>query len=113
MRQLIKSFPWIITFFAALAAIPAYAAPETRPSNYTNLDDYVLLFDAVALWFFYLITIASVIAILWAAFTYLTAGDDEEKIKMAKHIIIYAVIALAVGFVANGVPKLIQTLLGV
>ena len=57
--------------------------------------------------FIFLITIAS-FSLLYAAFLYVTSEGEEEKIKTAKKIIIYAIVALIVAALAWGAPRAVQ-----
>ena len=47
-----------------------------------------------------------------AAYKYLTAGGDPEKVKSASNILIYAAIAIVVALFARGLPTLIYSLVG-
>lgn len=117
---MLKKLPSVIKKFLAgtlllvplMAGLPAHAAPESRPNIYTSPDDYVALLRAVVNWFFYILTFVAVIMLFYAAFLYITAGDDDEKLKKARKIIIYGIVALMLALLANGVPILIRTIIG-
>lgn len=64
-------------------------------------------------WGFGLLIGVAAIFIIWAAFLYLTGGAVEDNIKKAKNLILYAVIAIVVGFLAKGLVATVTTLLGV
>jgi hypothetical protein len=49
--------------------------------------------------------------VIWAAFLYLTAGGNEEKIKEAKKRLLYAVIAAAIALSANVINIIVYNLL--
>lgn len=55
---------------------------------------------------------AAALLIIWAGFDYLSSGGDEKKLGNAKNKFIYAIIAIAIGAVAQSVPGLIKTFLG-
>ena len=55
--------------------------------------------------------IAAVGAIIWAAFTFLTAGDEKEKVEKAKKMLLYAVIAAAIALLANGISGITYSIL--
>lgn len=63
-------------------------------------------------WLFYFLILLAVIFIILAAFKYLTAAGDPEKVKSASHMLLYAVIAIIVGIVAKAVPGLVGSFLG-
>ncbi|MEK7651160.1 MAG: hypothetical protein AAB377_01365 [Patescibacteria group bacterium] len=56
--------------------------------------------------------IIAVVVIIWAAFTFLTAGDDKEKVEKAKKILLYALIAATVALLANSIGPVLSNLLG-
>jgi len=62
-------------------------------------------------WLFYFLIILAVIFIIFAAFKYLTAAGEPEKVKSASHMLLYAAIAIVVGIVAKAVPSLIGSVL--
>lgn len=122
MKKLFRATITAPVTAAVLAFSPllAYAQPRqppggvTAPSDvYTDPNDWVDLLIAITNWIFYILTFVAVIMLLYAAFLYITAGDDEEKVKKAKNIIIYAVIGLMIALLANGVPTLLRTIIGV
>ena len=63
-------------------------------------------------WLFYFLIILAVIFIIVAAFKYLTAAGEPEKVKSASHMLLYAAIAIVVGILAKAVPSLIGSVLG-
>jgi len=62
-------------------------------------------------WLFYFLIILAVIFIIVAAFKYLTAAGEPEKVKSASHTLLYAAIAIVVGILAKAVPSLIGSVL--
>ena len=102
---------------AAIALVPFLAfglqsPPQVTPVGYTNVSEFVALLNVIIQWLFYILLVVAVLILIWAAFTYLTAGGDEEKIGKAKNMIIGAVIALVIAFVASGIPTLVGNFLG-
>lgn len=69
-----------------------------------RFSDYVQDVITYALGF---LTLIVVILILWAGFSILTAGGDEEKVKTAKNIIIRAAIGLVIIFMAWSITTFI------
>ena len=49
-----------------------------------------------------------IVFVLYAAFLYLMAQGNEERINTAKTVLIYSIVALIVGVLAGGVSVLIQ-----
>ncbi len=56
--------------------------------------------------------VLAVIFIIMAAFKYLTAGGDSEKVGAANKQILYAAIAVAVGLLATAVPSVVSSIIG-
>ena len=54
---------------------------------------------------FFILTVGFV---LWAAFTYLTAAGNEEKVKTAKNRLIYAAVSVVVALIALGFASIVQ-----
>mgnify|MGYP001584148999 CR=1 FL=1 len=115
MKRTIIALAAIALVAAPLAAFaqPQLQAPPTgTPPGFADINDFVNLLNTIIQWLFYLLLIVAVLMLIWAAFTYLTAGGDEEKIGKAKNMILGAVIALVIAFVASGIPTLVGSFLG-
>jgi len=84
---------------APTAPVTSLTAVGTSLCNITN-------------WLFYFLIILAVIFIIFAAFKYLTAAGEPEKVKSAGHMLLYAAIAIVVGIIAKAVPSLIGSFLG-
>ena len=100
----------IIIPMMGVIANAAKVAPSTTPPI-EDLADVESLLTAILGWintFFYII---ASIFILFAAFQYLTAAGDEEKVKKAKNMLIYAVIAIAIALFAGGLDVLIENII--
>jgi len=87
--------------------------PAAQNVSISNYSDVVGIVNKVINWMQALLFLLATIFILYAAFLYLTSGGDETKTKKAKDIIIYAVIALAIALIAQGVGALVKSFLGV
>jgi len=77
----------------------------------TNVSGLVDVIRNVVKWVYVIFFIIAVLFILFAAFTYLTAGGDSEKVAKAKNQIIYAAVAIAVALLAVGVELIVKDLL--
>jgi len=85
------------------------------PSDpYTRADtfDLQLFLEGLATWLFWIIMMLAVIFILIAAFYFLTAGGDPNKIAMAKSTLIYALVGAVVAVLAWGLVTFIATFFG-
>ncbi len=98
--------------FMALAQTPTIVLPPTGQGGpITGGADVIALVNQVLFWVATLFWIGAVIFIFLAAFGYLTAAGDPEKVKNASHRLLYAVIAVAVGLMAYGIPTLVNNFL--
>lgn len=92
-------------------------APITIPGGQdTGITDTGSLFDTICVILDYIFTgliILAIIFVLIAAFKYLTAGGDPEKVKAASKTLIYAAVAVAVGIIAQAIPIIVGNFLGV
>ena len=61
---------------------------------------------------FWVLMAISVIMVLVAALTYVTAGGDSEKISKATKTITYAVIGIVIALIAKEVPTIIGSFFG-
>lgn len=90
------------------ANIPAYNPRTDLSDPNTAVRDVV---SKVANILGTVILAISVVMILFAAFNFLTAGGDAEKITSARNTLIYALVGVAVALLAYVVPTLVQTLI--
>jgi len=77
----------------------------------TTVGGLVDIVRGVVRWVYIIFFILAVLFILFAAFTYLTAGGEAEAINKAKTQLIYAAVAIAVALLAVGFQQIIQTFL--
>lgn len=99
-----------VTSFAAIN-IPGGGTQQNIPQGITSFGGFIEVFKTMITWIFTLLLIFAVLFIIMAAFSYLTAGGDEEKVGAAHKKIIYAVVAIAVAFLAQGVSYVVGELL--
>ncbi|TSC59725.1 MAG: hypothetical protein LiPW15_745 [Parcubacteria group bacterium LiPW_15] len=56
--------------------------------------------------------VLAIIMVIYAAFVYLTAGGDPEKVSKASHMLLYAVVAMAVALLATILPGFVRSIVG-
>ncbi len=97
----------------ALLATPVLglAADQQPGSKITSLTQVEQLLGGILGWLTSFLYIAAAIMVIIAGFTYLGSQGDEEKVKKAKNMLIYAVIAVALGLVAGGIGSLVDNIL--
>ncbi len=104
--------------FSAMSVLTAAAqslptpqqAPQT-PGPIQSGNGVISFVNQIGTWISFLFWGLAVIFIFYAAFKYLTAGGEEEKIKTANHTLIYAVIAIVVALFAYGLPLFVGNVL--
>jgi len=118
MKTLRKFALDLVVPVVSLAA-PLLAAAQVPPSPITAPEAGINSIGAVGSslctitnWLFYFLILLAVIFIIVAAFKYLTAAGDPEKVKAASHALLYAAIAIVVGILAKAVPSLVGSIIG-
>ena len=93
-----------------LLLLPMVALAQSPPSDPgTVVNTIQTLID----WLFYILILAAVVVIIMAAYNFLTAAGDPDKVSKARNYIIYALIALVVAFLARAIVNWILTEIGV
>lgn len=72
-----------------------------------NINDLSTILLNIANVIFFLLVIITTFFVLYAAYLYLTSGGEAETTAKARNFIIYAAIALAVGFFARALPGIV------
>lgn len=97
---------------AMAQSLPTPAPTPTTPAPIAGGTGIIVFVNQIATWISFLFWALAVIFIFYAAFLYLTAGGEEEKVKKANHQLIYAVIAIVVALFAYGLPLFVKNILG-
>ena len=82
--------------------------PASTDSTITSANNVITVLIQILGYVQALFWIAAVFFGLYAAFLYLTARGDAEKISRANHMLIYVVIAVVVAVVAYSIPTFVQ-----
>jgi len=99
--------------FAQGISYPSPAAPSNVPqANITSLQSILNDICIVFAWAFYFLIVVAVLFVIFAAFKYLTAGGDPEKVKSAGATLLYAAVAIGVALLAKAIPLVIGNFLG-
>jgi hypothetical protein len=110
-RLSLISFPLLAVLLLG-GVLPAYAATTPPPSPAKTPQDVLNIMCQFTVYFFYAVIIITVIMVIWAAFLYITAGDDTEKTSKARRTLTYAAVGVAVSLCAVGFPNIIEGLAG-
>lgn len=109
----------ILTGFIVLTANAAIEAGKIPNATDLGLPDSPVkdasgllgIVKNILTWTYWLTLTASILFIIFAAFNYLTAAGDTEKVKTAHKQIIYAVIAIAITLIAIGAVSIVNDLI--
>ena len=82
----------------SLVLTPALASAQDILGD----NDFIDALNSIVNWLFTVLLIVAVIFILIAAFNFITAAGDPEKVKTARQFVIYALIGVVVAFLARG-----------
>jgi len=99
----------------AVAFMPAVAFAQSespRTDIITTGSDLENLLGTIRDWFYTIFLVLAVIFLIWAAFLYLTAAGNEDKVSRAKTALIYSIVAIAVAVLAGSLTSLIANVLG-
>jgi len=92
-----------------LLLLPMIVLAQSPPSDPgTVVDTIQVLID----WLFYILIFAAVVVIIMAAYSFLTAAGDPDKVSKGRNYIIYALVALVVAFLARAIVNWILTEIG-
>jgi hypothetical protein len=111
MKKIILVSLFLLSFLVlptlALGQIPP--AESTTPQSLPTRSVFTVA-DTLFRWMFTLLLMAAVIAILVAAYYFVTAGGDATRVQTARQFVLYAVIAVIVAGVAWGLIAIARTI---
>src|SRR3989344_8663100 len=112
LQNMIKVFKKLPIASLAAVLLPVLALAQVIPpaTPITSFQEILNVVNTLLSWIFTIFFIIAAIVIIFAAFNYLTAGGDEEKINKAKQQLIYAIVAIAVALVARGIEFVVEEL---
>ena len=119
MKKTLYLLLGIIVLFCAPVALAAHTCPAGVTASHdpisgialpctptTSTAFYTMIQTVFNVVFGVLIMVASFM-LLYAAFEYITAQGNEEKLGKAKNMIVYAIVAIVVGIFAWGLPRVV------
>lgn len=113
VAAILLAMAFVLVPFAVFGQVDI--TPVEPPTDTTapiqNIDQGIDLFRQILTWFAIIFWIAAALFVFYAAFLYLTAAGNEEQVKKASSQLLYAVIAIAVGLMAYGLPAFVDTFL--
>lgn len=102
---------YIATVAGGVMALPfiALAQSGAGPSSVSQL---INLINQIATWFEAIVFILAIIMILVAAFQFLTAAGNEEKVATARKSLIWGLVGIAVALFARVAKSFVSSFLG-
>jgi len=97
-----------ITLVTLIAAPALVAAQNDKVEEIDIIDALESLVD----WLFTILLIVAAIFLVIAAFTFITASGDPEKIGKARNFVLYALIGVAVAVASRGLISLVKQIMG-
>lgn len=107
MNKILKTGIIISSLLPILAFAQVGITPVT-PTENINVAD---LINSISGWALGLLIALAGLFVIYAAYLYLTAAGDEEKVKQAKNVLIYAAVAIAVGLLSRALGFIVKTVL--
>ena len=109
-------FVFLITNYYLLitsnVAFGADSPPVETTPIITDIGQVQTAAEKIVVWLYGMFWIVAVGFIIWAAFLFMGANGEAEKITKAKTILVYTLIAAAVVLLANGIRDIVTNLLG-
>jgi len=113
MKKILASLTLGILLLPVLAGAQVNPVQPGTGSVPNQSQDVFTVISTIINWLFYILLIAAVFIVIWAAFTFLTAAGDPEKVAKARNLILYAVVAIVVAFLAKAIILLVASAIGV
>ncbi|MCL5017460.1 MAG: pilin [Patescibacteria group bacterium] len=80
-------------------------------TNITSLSAVESIITKIVNWLTGLFFVAAILFIFYAAWLYLTAAGDEDKVAKAKNQLMYSIVAIAVALLAGTMRYIVQSIL--
>jgi len=109
-KSIIKYLP--LAFLAATLFSPMVALADEPGNINLDVNRVVNILNNIKTWFAEAIFVLGIIIMLYAAFLYMTAGGDDEKINKAKKAFIYGIVGIIVAMLAYGIWDAVYSFLG-
>lgn len=74
--------------------------------------DVIKVLERIVDWLFTILLIVAAIFIVVAAYSFVTAAGDPEKVAKARNFVMYALIGVAVAIASRGLVALVRKIVG-
>lgn len=108
MKKLVKRGITAGLLLPAFALAQGGIAPSP-PISGAGTDLFTII-QTIVNWLTGFLILLAVLFIIWAAFIYLTAAGDTEKVGKANKVLIYAAVAIAVALLSQGIVFIVANL---
>lgn len=98
--------------FAAIPPPGGFVGSGAPQASITSMGGVLTSLCSIFTWIFIFLLVLAGIFILIAAFKYLTASGDPEKVKSAGTMLIYTAVAIGVALLARAIPFVVASFLG-
>jgi hypothetical protein len=106
-----KILTGIMLFTPALTLGQGNFGTNVPTTNITSLSAVESVITKIVNWLTGLFFVAAILFIFYAAFLYLTAAGDEDKVHKAKNQLMYSIVAIAVALLAGTMRYIVQSIL--
>jgi len=97
MKKVLTSLASIGILVAPFAVLAATMLPSSTPLCCDNNT----VVGSIINWLFAILIAIAVVALIIAAIYFVTAQGDADKVKTARQFVIYAIVGVAIGFIAK------------
>lgn len=105
-----------IGYGAFLVGVPLVAgavAPVPESSSIQGPEGIYDTLCEAANWFFAIVMVLAIIAILYSAVLFFTAGGNEQKVSKARQFIVYGIVGIIVAVLAKSIIYVVGNFVGV
>ncbi len=110
MRKILLNLLILILF--GISLIPNFSVLAANIEGPPADVDIIELLERIVDYLFTFLLIVAAIFIVIAAYTFVTAGGDTEKVKTARTWVMYALIGVAVAMASRGLVAMVKKVVG-
>lgn len=108
-KKIVSSLVVLGVVALPVLALAAFNSPTEPGGTITNIDS---LWAKVLSFIWPVVIGLSVIMVIVAAITFMTAGGDPEKVASARQALIWAIVGIVVAILAYSIPNIITVAIG-
>ncbi|MBL7053447.1 MAG: TrbC/VirB2 family protein [Candidatus Portnoybacteria bacterium] len=106
-----KKITIFITSFIFLFVLAPITFAAVVTAGPTTLSGVTTIVDTIITWVQTIVFLVAILMIIWAGFSWMTAGGDEEKIKTARSILLWSLVGIAVALFAGVAQTFVTSIL--